>query len=120
MNSIEVDTTLSQPTHDKIVVKSSSTTTVLKKKLVQKPRKKFIIVKQLKNKKDIDSASLSFIKPQQQQSVEFNLEQAVEAYVSSFDDKERIAHNIAVDHLGSSFDITKSIGFQKFLQSYKK
>lgn len=37
-------------------------------------------------------------------------------YLSSLDEKEKIAYNIATEHLGSSFNLEKSIGFQKWLK----
>ena len=37
-------------------------------------------------------------------------------YLSSLDEKEKIAYNIAIEHLGSSFNLEKSIGFQKWLK----
>lgn len=40
-------------------------------------------------------------------------------YVDGMDDKERLAFEIAKDHLGSSFDLSKSIGFKKFVDKKK-
>tara|TARA_B100001063_G_C16377452_1_gene363782 strand:+ start:349 stop:525 length:177 start_codon:yes stop_codon:yes gene_type:complete len=40
-------------------------------------------------------------------------------YVESLDKLEKIAYNIAVKNLESSFDIEKCIGFQKWLKSKK-
>ena len=37
-------------------------------------------------------------------------------YVNSMDEKEKVAYNIAKEHLGSSFNLEKSIGFQKWLK----
>jgi len=37
-------------------------------------------------------------------------------YVNSMDEKEQIAYKIAKEHLGSSFNLEKSIGFQKWLK----
>ena len=37
--------------------------------------------------------------------------EAVEEYIASLNDTERKALTIAQDHLGSSFDMTKSIGY---------
>ena len=37
-------------------------------------------------------------------------------YINSMDEKEKIAYNIAKEHLGSSFNLEKSIGFQKWLK----
>ena len=38
-----------------------------------------------------------------------------EEYIASMSDKERIAYLIAKEHLGTSFDIQKSIGYQTFI-----
>ena len=35
----------------------------------------------------------------------------VTEYIAQLNDKEKIAYNIAKDHLGTSFSIVKSIGF---------
>ena len=41
-------------------------------------------------------------------------------YVESMDDKERVAYEIAKDHLGTSFDLEKSIGFLKFKEKQEQ
>jgi hypothetical protein len=38
-------------------------------------------------------------------------------YLSEFDDINKKGYNIAFEHLGSSFDICRSNGFQKWKQS---
>ena len=43
----------------------------------------------------------------------------VEKYMEHMSDKERQAYNIAKKHLGSSFDIEKSIGFKQFIKTNK-
>lgn len=35
----------------------------------------------------------------------------LDAYIKTFDEKELKAYNIAVDHLGMSFQLEKSIGY---------
>tara|TARA_A100001015_G_scaffold172435_1_gene191626 strand:+ start:1225 stop:1377 length:153 start_codon:yes stop_codon:yes gene_type:complete len=42
------------------------------------------------------------------------LQELVEEYIKSLNDKEKKAYEIAVKDLGSSFDVTKAIGFLKF------
>jgi hypothetical protein len=37
-------------------------------------------------------------------------------YINSMNEKEQIAYKIAKEHLGSSFNLEKSIGFQKWLK----
>ena len=46
-------------------------------------------------------------------------EQLMKKYVENMDDKERVAYEIAKDHLESSFDLVKSIGFKKFAEKNK-
>lgn len=41
----------------------------------------------------------------------------VQEYLSSLTEQERIVYNIAKDHLGSSFDIEKSIGFLEWIEN---
>ena len=41
-----------------------------------------------------------------------------EEYIASMSEKERIAYLIAREHLGSSFDIQKSIGYQTYKEKY--
>ena len=45
--------------------------------------------------------------------------QIVDEYIQSLNDKERKALEIAKNHLESSFDIEKSVGFIKFKESQK-
>ena len=40
-------------------------------------------------------------------------------YIESMNDKERVAYEIAKDHLQSSFDLVKSIGYKKFAEKNK-
>lgn len=47
-------------------------------------------------------------------------EEAVQAYIDTFDERERVAYEIAKDHLQSSFDIVRSIGFQEFYKDWIK
>lgn len=42
-----------------------------------------------------------------------------EEYIASMSDKERIAYLIAKEHLGTSFDIQKSIGYQSYEKTKK-
>ena len=41
-------------------------------------------------------------------------EKIIEEYIKSMDDKERMAYEIAKEHLESSFDLVKSLGYIKF------
>ena len=40
-----------------------------------------------------------------------------EEYIASMSEKERVAFHIAQEHLGSSFDVQKSIGYQTFIKT---
>jgi len=42
------------------------------------------------------------------------IDEIIEKYIQQMNDKEKIAYYIAKEHLGSSFDIEKSIGFKKY------
>jgi hypothetical protein len=42
------------------------------------------------------------------------MENMLEAYIKSLTPQEKTAHDIAKNHLGSSFSLEKSIGFLKF------
>ena len=43
----------------------------------------------------------------------------VNRYIESLTDIQKKAYEIAKEHLGSSFDITKSIGFLKWIEKNK-
>ena len=43
----------------------------------------------------------------------------INEYLNTLDSKEKKALEIAIDHLKSSFDIKKSVGYTKFLNKYK-
>ena len=45
---------------------------------------------------------------------EINLEAQIKKYKSELSEQELIVLNIAIEHLGSSFDISKSIGFMEW------
>jgi len=49
----------------------------------------------------------------------YTTDELVEMYMSSMNDKKRKGFFIAQDHLGSSFDIYKSIGFLQFCKNFK-
>lgn len=68
-----------------------------KKKIVIKKKKKKAIIKK-KNEKLNDIESLK------------------KRYIESMDEKEQITYKIAKEHLDSSFNLEKSIGFQKWLK----
>ena len=46
-------------------------------------------------------------------------QKVINNYISSLNDIEKKAYEIAKEHLGSSFDITKSIGFLKWIKKNK-
>jgi hypothetical protein len=47
-------------------------------------------------------------------------DEAIKAYIDTFDERERVAYEIAKHHLESSFDIVRSIGFQEFYKDWIK
>ena len=50
-----------------------------------------------------------------EKKVEVLVEALVEEYVAVMNKKEKIAYLIAKDHLGTSFNIVKSIGYLEWL-----
>ena len=44
------------------------------------------------------------------------IEEYQQQYLTQLTEKEKKAYEIAKDHLGSSFNLYKSIGFQKWLK----
>jgi len=42
-----------------------------------------------------------------------------ELYLESLSDKEKVVLQLAIKHLGSSFDIKKSIGYQEWTKKFK-
>jgi len=51
---------------------------------------------------------------------ENNMDQLIQQYISSFTPQEKIAYNIAIEDLQTSFDIVKSIGFKNWLKNYNE
>ena len=45
------------------------------------------------------------------------MDKQIESYISQLDEQEKLVLEIAKDHLGSSFDIERSIGFTAWLKS---
>ena len=50
--------------------------------------------------------------------MEKNTEYLINKYLETLTEQEKIVYEIAKKHLGSSFDIERSIGFHKFLQQH--
>jgi len=46
-------------------------------------------------------------------------EELIAQYKESLTEQEQLVLNIAIEHLESSFDIEKSIGYLKWLEDYK-
>ena len=44
----------------------------------------------------------------------------VQGYLKSMSEKDRIAYNIAKEHLGSSFTVEKSVGFLRWKKTQEK
>ena len=60
------------------------------------------------------------MKPTNMSDKTFTEEELIKKYMENMDDKERTAYEIAKEHLGSSFDLVKSLGFIKFAQKINK
>jgi|TARA_R110001592_G_scaffold151335_3_gene377780 hypothetical protein len=52
--------------------------------------------------------------------MESSTETLLQEYISQLNEKEQAAYEIAVEYLGSSFDLEKSIGFQKWIKKKAK
>lgn len=50
----------------------------------------------------------------QEQVINYNIEELKEMYIDSLSFKEKKAYEIAKDHLKSSFSLEKSVGFLKW------
>ncbi len=48
------------------------------------------------------------------------IKELIDEYISNMKPHEKIAYDIAVNQLESSFDIEKSIGFMEFVKSKKE
>jgi hypothetical protein len=46
-------------------------------------------------------------------------EELLKMYLATLDEKEIIGYEIARDHLGSSFDLSKSLGYLHWLKTYQ-
>jgi hypothetical protein len=46
-------------------------------------------------------------------------EEKVKSYISQLSEKEKIAYEIAKNHLGTSFSLKKSIGYKEWLKKQK-
>ncbi len=47
------------------------------------------------------------------------IKEYIDEYLNTLTEKQKIAYEIAVDMLGTSFDIEKSLGFKKWLKEEK-
>ena len=45
-----------------------------------------------------------------------SIETLIEEYISQLNDKEKVAYQIEIEYLGSSFNLGKRIGFQKWIK----
>jgi endonuclease IV len=46
-----------------------------------------------------------------------NQQERIDSYIAQMNDQEKKVLQIAIDHLQSSFDIVKSIGFQEWIKT---
>jgi len=47
------------------------------------------------------------------------IKEYIDEYLNTLTEKQKIAYKIAVDMLGSSFDVEKSLGFKKWMKEEK-
>ena len=62
----------------------------------------------------IDFHSLNIPIPNQVYNYTIELQEEIYLYLSNLDDYQKIAYIIALQHLGSSFDIYRSNGFKEW------
>jgi hypothetical protein len=108
-----------QTEQNSVIVVSKPKVKTIKKKIIKKKLK--IIKKDVNEQNDnIDSTSTEREKGDgiNQRKKIYSQEELIELYISSMDDKLKIAFEIAKNHLESSFDIEKSIGFKEFTKKF--
>lgn len=76
------------------------------------------IIRRKKVKKETPKVTPKVIEKEEDE--EINIEILIKKFIESKDKKRQKAYLIALDHLGTSFDIEKSLGFIKFKNNYKK
>jgi hypothetical protein len=64
----------------------------------------------------LNSEQISLPDKYEQYSIE--TQQLITKYLNQLDDKQQIAYLIAKQHLGTSFDIVKSIGYITWLKNH--
>jgi len=62
----------------------------------------------------MDASDTSVILPEKFLSYSSEEQSLIIKYITQMGDKERIAYSIAKEHLGTSFDIIKSIGYMEW------
>jgi hypothetical protein len=61
-------------------------------------------------------SSLSLLSTDEKSSTISEEEQNLNSYISQLGEKEKIAYEIAKNHLGTSFSLKKSIGYKEWLK----
>ena len=69
-------------------------------------------------KKNVDSLNISI--PNEFYNYNLEIQEEIYNYLSSLNEHEKIAYKIALEHLGSSFNIYRSNGFKEWIQKTKK
>jgi hypothetical protein len=64
----------------------------------------------------IDFHSLNIQIPNQVYNYSIEIQKEIYQYLINLDENQKIAYNIALQHLGSSFDIYRSNGFKEWKQ----
>jgi hypothetical protein len=86
---------------------------------IKKTNKKIIVKKKTPKKRTQVSSQKTTPKNTSPKSF-ISDDELIEKYIESMDSKTKLAFEIAKDHLETSFNIEKSLGFIKFKQQYQK
>jgi hypothetical protein len=76
-----------------------------------------MLIKTIKMSDIIDFSSLNIIIPEIVKIYSVEKQREIFDYLSHLDEQNIKAYNIALNHLGSSFDILRSNGFKEWKQS---
>jgi len=68
----------------------------------------------------IDFTNLNIPIPSQVNNYSLDIQKDIYYYLTNLNENQKTAYNIALDHLGSSFDICRSNGFKEWKQMNKK
>jgi len=72
----------------------------------------------MSNKLDFKSLNINI--PEQIKHYSLEIQKEIFHYLSNLNEQQKIAYTIALEHLGTSFDIYRSNGFKEWQQSFKQ